>query len=105
LFAGQGVGERADCLLQGWQVVINGGLQNGVRSVEVAVRQVVAHPRDLRHAMEGCDARRSSGSALNASPISSRRMRTASKTSPSDRQPRCICEWIASMAAWMSASR
>jgi hypothetical protein len=35
-----------------------------------------------RHGIDGCVASRSSGSALTASPISSRRMRTASKISP-----------------------
>jgi hypothetical protein len=33
------------------------------------------------------------------------RMRTTSKISPSVRSPRCRPEWIASIAAWISASR
>jgi hypothetical protein len=45
------------------------------------------------------------GRALTASPISSSRIRTASKTRPSDRSPRCRWERLASIAAWMSASR
>jgi len=51
-----------------------------------------------RYGIDGCVASRSSGSALTASPISSSRMRTASKISASDRSPRCRWERIASIA-------
>src|SRR3984885_12591670 len=44
------------------------------------------------------------GQALTASPISSSRIRIASKIRPSDRSPRCRWERIASIAARMSAS-
>src|SRR5260370_15003047 len=45
------------------------------------------------------------GTAFTASPISTSRIRPASNTRPSDRSPRCRWERMASIAAWMSASR
>jgi hypothetical protein len=94
-----------DGAFEAGQILIDRGLQDGVGGVEVAVGEVVAHAGDLPPRIDGCVASRSSGNALTASPISSRRTRTASKISPSARSPRCRWERIASMAAWMSASR
>ena len=102
---GQGGGHGLDRVFEFWQVVVDGGLQDGVGRVEVAVGQVIAQAGDLTPWDCGCVSSRSAGRALTASPISSSQIRTASKTSPSVRAPRCRCERIASVAAWMSASR
>ena len=55
--------------------------------------------------MFGWELSRLAGKAFTASPISSRRMRTASDTSPSDKSPRSKCDRIAAIACWMSSSR
>jgi predicted NBD/HSP70 family sugar kinase len=60
--------------------LIDGGLQDRVSSVEVAVREVVSDRAICRHGMAGCVASTSSGRALAASPISSSRIRAASNT-------------------------
>jgi len=48
LFGGQGFGKYLDGTFKFGQVVINGGLQNGVVCVEVTVSQVITHACDLR---------------------------------------------------------
>ena len=64
------------------QIFVNGGLLDRVWGIEVPLGEVVAIRAICRHGIDGCVASRSSGSALTASPISSRRMRTASRVSP-----------------------
>jgi hypothetical protein len=105
VLVGEDLGQRVDGAFELGQVVIDSCLQDRVSGVEVAVGQVIAHAGDLAQGMAGWVSSSSSGRALTASPISSSRIRTASKTSPSDRPPRCRWERIASIAAWMSASR
>lgn len=39
--------ETLNCGHERWEVVVDGRLHNGVGGVEVAVRKVVAHPRDV----------------------------------------------------------
>jgi hypothetical protein len=50
-----------------------------VGGVEVAVGQVIAHPGDLPPGDGGLGGEQLAGNALTASPISSSRIRTASK--------------------------
>jgi hypothetical protein len=47
VFSRQGFGQRMDGAFEFGQVVVDGGLQDQVVSVEVAMRQVIAHARDL----------------------------------------------------------
>jgi hypothetical protein len=84
VFVWQGIGQRAD------------GAGRSSSTVACKIAWAVSKYRwarwsrirvICRHGIDGCVASRSSGSALTASPISSRRMRTASKISPSDRVP------------------
>jgi hypothetical protein len=70
-----------DSALEFGQILVDGGLHDRVCGIEVAVGEVVAHAAICRHGIDGWGASRSSGSALSASPVSSRRMRTASKIS------------------------
>jgi hypothetical protein len=106
VLVGQDLGQRADGAFELGQVVVNGRLQDRVSGVEVSVGQVIAHAGDLAPGDAGLGVEQLIGQrALTASPISSSRIRTASKTRPSDSPPRCRWERIASIAAWMSASR
>jgi len=47
VLVGQGLGERVDGAFEFGQVVVDGGLQDRVSGVEVAVGQVIAHAGDL----------------------------------------------------------
>lgn len=81
------IGQGSDLEFERRKVVIHGGLQDGVGGVEVAVGQMVAHTDDLL-ARDARLRRKQIGGqgldlALTASPISSSRIRTASKTNPS----------------------
>ena len=46
IFVGQRLVQGVDGLFQGGQVLVDGGLQDGVCGVEVAVGKVVSHPGD-----------------------------------------------------------
>jgi hypothetical protein len=63
------------------QVFVDGGLQDGVGGVEVPVGEVVAHAGDLPPRDRWLGGQQIVRQCLTASPISSRRMRTASKIS------------------------
>jgi hypothetical protein len=85
------------------QVLVDGGLQDGVCGVEVAVGEVVSHPGDLLPGDGWLGVEQVTGQCLDR--FADFQLRIASKIRPSDRSPRCRWERIASMAAWMSASR
>ena len=87
------------------KVVGDGGGDDRVRDVEVAMREPVAHRGDLRPRDAGLSFEQVITDALEASPISMSRTRTASKIRLSDSSPRCRCARIAVIAAVMSASR
>jgi hypothetical protein len=84
----QALAQPIDRLLQVGQIMVDGGLQDRVGCVEVAVSQVIAHAGDLAPGDRRFSVEQVAGSALTASPISSSRIRTASKTSPSDKPVR-----------------
>jgi hypothetical protein len=87
------------------QVLVDGGLQDGVCGVEVPLGEVVAHAGDLPPGDRRLRGQQIVWQCFGGFADSSRRMRTASKISPSDRSPRCRWERIASIAAWVSACR
>jgi hypothetical protein len=87
------------------KVVLDRGLDDRVSGVEVSVGEVVAHPGDVAPGDPGSVASRSGSMSFTASPISMRRTRTASNTSPSSKPPRSRCDAIASAEATMSANR
>ena len=53
IVVGQGRGHGLDGTFEFWQVVVDGGLQDGVGCVEVAVGQVITHPSDLAPGIAG----------------------------------------------------
>src|SRR5262249_51233479 len=81
----EGLVQGLDGLLEIGQVFVRRGLQDGVASVEVPVGEVITHAGDLPPGDGWLSAEQVVRDALTASPISSRRMRTASNISPSDR--------------------
>ena len=93
-------------LTRSGQIFGDGGLQNGVRGVEVAVCEVVfSHPGDLSPRDSGLGRQQVFGEGSDGLSDFQQADRTALNTRPSDRSPRCRWERIASIAAWMSASR
>jgi hypothetical protein len=97
--------EAVDRLLQFREVMFDGRLEDGMRRVEVAMRESISHGGDLipwNRVLVGeeCALR-----PFTASPISMSRTRTASKISPSLSSPRVRWLRIASIAALMSSSR
>ena len=65
VFGRQGRDQRLDGMFEFGHVVVDGGLQDRVVSVEVAMRQVIAHPCDLASGDAGLGAEHLGGQALH----------------------------------------
>ena len=61
----QGCGHGLDGAFEFWQVVVDGGLQDGVGCVEVAVGQVITHPGNLAPWDRGLGVEQLSGQCLD----------------------------------------
>jgi hypothetical protein len=105
VFVWQGIGQRADGAFEVGQVFVHGGLQDRVGGIEVPMGEVVAHPGDLPPRDRRLRGQQVIRECFNSLADLKQGMRTASKISPSDRSPRGRWERIASIAAWISASR
>jgi hypothetical protein len=65
VFSRQGFGQRMDGAFEFGQVVVDGGLQDQVVGVEVAMRQVIAHACDLAPGDAGLGAEHLGGQGLH----------------------------------------
>jgi hypothetical protein len=87
------------------QVFVDGGLQDGVCGIEVPVGEVVAHAGDLPPRDRWLGGEQVVRQCFNSFADLQQADADGTKISPSDRSPRCRWERIASIAAWISASR
>ena len=87
------------------QVFVHGGLQDRVCGVEVAVGEVVAHAGDLPPRDRRLGSEQVIWECFNSLADFQQADADRVEDQPTGRSPRCRWEWIASIAAWMSASR
>ena len=96
---------RVTAIRSGYRSCSTVAHQDGVHGVEVAVCEEITHRGHVVPRRARFEIGQAVGSALTASPISIRHMRTASKTSPSVRAPRCRYVWMVTIEASPSARR
>jgi len=99
------MGQGTDGTFQVGQVFVDGGLQDRVGGVEVAVREVVAHAGDLPPRDGRLGGEQVIGECLDGFADFQQPDPGGAEYQAVGQVAACKWEWIASIAAWMSASR
>jgi hypothetical protein len=87
------------------QILVDRGLQDGVCGVEVPMSEMVAHAGDLPPRAQWLRGQQIIRQCLDSLTDLQQADADRVEDQPSDRSPRCKWERIASIAAWISASR